>query len=112
MIKVTAMIGKMSSAESESSKIYNAVLESMMKAVEGEEIILLTFEELRTRVGKMFGTKKISTGELRESIGALKSDVKIKSKKVAGREIYYLTEIVKVYKEHLSRKRQREKKGN
>jgi len=95
----------MSSKESSSDQISETILDSMKKAVQEEEILFLAFQELRDRVEKMLGGKRVGTGEMKEAIGALKNNGKIKSRRIAGRDVFYLADILKVYKEFLSKKK-------
>jgi hypothetical protein len=92
----------MSSGESESDKIYNIVIVSFKKAIENE-VPFLSFEELRDHVATILETK-VGTREIREAIGALRNDGKIKSRKIAGRDIYYLVDMITVYKDFISNK--------
>ena len=90
----------MSSNESTQQKIYNAVVIAMKKAIESG-IPFLLFGELRTRVGEELKAK-LGTGELREAIGALKNDNLVDSIEIANRDIYYLVDMIEVYKNQIS----------
>jgi regulator of replication initiation timing len=94
----------MSTNEKDSDEIYKTILELMTKSVEEEDVIIMTFEQLRKRLKEKL-KRDVGTKEVTQTIGALKNDGKIESRKVAGRDIFYLTEIVKVYKEFRSKKR-------
>ncbi len=84
-------------------KIYDAIIVSMERKAFKEEIPFIFFEELRTRVSGVLKTA-IGTRELREAIGALKKEGKIKFMVVARREIYYLVDMIKIYNNFLSKK--------
>ncbi|MEM2111308.1 MAG: hypothetical protein QXX08_05450 [Candidatus Bathyarchaeia archaeon] len=94
----------MSSDENDAKQFYNVVLGLMMKVIEKDDILFLTFEQLRRRL-KQELRRDVGSRELREAIGALKSDGKIETRKMARRDIFYLSEVVKVYKDFLSKKK-------
>jgi len=84
------------------------VLEAMSKTVENDDIVFLTFRELKEQVNKVPGGEKMRNKDLREVIGVLKANGRLNARKIGGREIYYLTKVVKIFKTFLRKEREKE----
>lgn len=92
----------MASEKIVSHKVQKAILKTFEESLK-KEIPFLLFNEMLDMVRSVLKIK-IGRKDLREAIGALKSNGKISSKKVAGREIYYLSDIVEKYRNFLLKK--------
>lgn len=82
--------------------LIKTILDCMKKAVVDNNNVFFAFQELRTLVNESLESGELRNKDLREIIGVLKREGKIKSKKVAGRDLYVLTEIIEVFRSSLS----------
>jgi hypothetical protein len=85
-------------------EITGLVRESMGKYIEEEGIIFVTYEELRECVVKKTGVT-LKKKEIDQAIWKLEDKKELAHRKVANRLVYFLTELVKRYREPTARRK-------